>query len=327
MESIYWVMSWLCHRTCRHCYEDRFRPYQGADLDRVVSESRANFTRIINHLPEKMTYRDEASERLGSVILAGGEILLDPIRESVLYPALQQIWDRYQGQVKLIVQTTGDVLRPAILTELLNLHVWTVSVSGMDDFHDGLERLRAPLVRMFTEAGFELSPAVAEQAREAADGGRYYQFFGATPDLWIGKLWPRGRALLNGLSGAGMADNFCAQWSGGKGFLEVGQRGSEVSIEPNGNVFPCCLKTKVPVGNLLEEPLDAMLARLRGNPVYEAINAGEPDRMGVQHGWTPEKFREKSRILLPDGRVYENLCVGCDRFHEEVLVNITAASV
>jgi hypothetical protein len=24
-----------------------------------------------------------------------------------------------------------------------------------------------------------------------------YTFFGATPDLWIGKLWPRGRAWQN----------------------------------------------------------------------------------------------------------------------------------
>jgi hypothetical protein len=150
--------------------------------------------------------------------------------------------------------------------------------------------------------------------------GRYYHFFGATPDRWIGKLWPRGRAAAHGLSTATLADNFCAQWSGGIGFLDVGLKGSEVSIEPDGSVYPCCLKTKLPIGNVAEEPLERILLRLRGNPVYEAIHRGEPQKMGLAHGWSEETFREKSRTTLSGGRVYENLCVGCDRFHEEVLM-------
>jgi hypothetical protein len=24
LESIYYVVSWLCHRQCPHCYEERF---------------------------------------------------------------------------------------------------------------------------------------------------------------------------------------------------------------------------------------------------------------------------------------------------------------
>ena len=327
MESIYWVMSWLCHRTCRHCYEDRFRPYYGRELEAVAEEARRNFPQVIAHLPQAMTYRDGGDVRVGSVILAGGEILLDPIRESVLYPALEGLWQKYHGSggVKLIVQTTGDVLRPKIVGELRDLRVWTISVSGIDEYHEGLEteparaRLREKLTALLEAGGFEHFAPVAGEARDAQDDGRYYHFFGATPDLWIGKLWPRGRAWTEGLSTATMADNFCAQWSGGRNFLELGRKGSEVSIEPNGDVYPCCLKTKRPVGNLLSEPLESILGRLRGNPVYEAINAGEPDRMGLEHGWTVEKFREKSRVTLPDGREYENLCIGCDRFHEEVM--------
>ena len=33
MESIYYVMSWACHRKCVHCYEDRFRPYVRGELE------------------------------------------------------------------------------------------------------------------------------------------------------------------------------------------------------------------------------------------------------------------------------------------------------
>lgn len=58
MESIYYVISWLCHRTCKHCYEDRFRPYYGDELRKVVSESEKTFPRIIEHLPDHFTYLD-----------------------------------------------------------------------------------------------------------------------------------------------------------------------------------------------------------------------------------------------------------------------------
>ena len=36
--------------------------------------------------------------------------------------------------------------------------------------------------------------------------------------------------------------------------------------------------------------------------------------MGLQHGWTEERFLAASRV-----GDYQNLCIGCDRFHQEVL--------
>ena len=330
MESIYYVMTWLCHRTCTHCYEERFHPYYGTDLDRVTAESRGNFARIIANLPPDMQYLDVADgfqRKTGSIILAGGEVLLEPIRESVLYPALALLQEKYAptGGVKLIVQTTGDLLTPKIVHELNQYGVWLISVSGLDAFHAGLEEpaaqeaLKAKLTTMFEAAGREHLPLVAADSRKAEDGGRYFHFFGATPDMWIGKLWPRGRAWQNSLTQATITDNFCNVWSGGLNFLDYTHSGSEVSIDPEGNVFPCCIKTRKPVGNLLGEPLLAILDRLRGNPVYEAISMGHPERMGISHGWSVEKFYEKSARLLPDGQSYRNLCIGCDAFHDEVL--------
>jgi hypothetical protein len=263
-----------------------------------------------------MTFRDRQApglpERSGQVILAGGEVLLEPIRESVLYPAIGQLKARYRGQggVRVIVQTTGDLVTPRILNELKALEVDVVSISGLDAYHQGLEQigardaLKQKLTNMFQDAGY-------------ADGA--YHFFGATPDAWIGALWPRGRAFQNGLSTATLKDNFCNQWSGGLNFLDTAHNGSEVSVDPNGDVFPCCLKTRKPVGNLLEESLESVLARRQGDPVYEAISMGHPERMGITRGWTVEQFIEKSKITLADGRVYQNLCVGCDRFHDEMM--------
>ena len=347
MESIYYVMTFLCHRTCRHCYESRFRPYYGDDLRNVVNEARENFPRVIANFPERMTYLDTRDadehgnfrEKRGRIILAGGEILLEPVRESVLYPALDLLSRKYrdQGGVQLIVQTTGDILTDQVVGELLEHNVEVISVSGIDSYHAGLEQesardaLKQKLTRMFEARGMRELPLQLDQVKKGGRKPPFFQFWGATPDLWIGKLWPRGRAQLNELSTATVADNFCNAWSGGLNFLQYRHAGSEVSVEPSGNVYPCCMKTKMAIGNLLEENLEAILSRLAGNPVYEAISMGHPERMGISHGWSVADFLEKSRTTLPSGRVYRNLCLGCDAFHEEVMrpgkqfVSITSA--
>ena len=331
MESIYYVMSWLCHRRCRHCYEERFRPYAGAELRGVVDEAVKSFPRVIANLPPRMTYFDAAlgaEEQRGRIILAGGEIMLDPVRETVLYPALEMLHAKYkdQGGVKLIVQTTGDTLRPHMVEELLARHVWMISVSGIDWFHEGLETIGAQqamvqkLTAMFDSFGLTPFEQIADKTGDAANDGHYYQFFGAQPGTWIGQLWPRGRAWTNSLSTATISDNFCNQWSGGLNFLQYRQKGSEVSIEPNGNVYPCCAKTKKPIGSLLEEPLEAILERLQGHPAYEAISMGHPERMGIGKGWTVERFLQESTVTRPDGGQYQNLCIGCDKFHDAGLI-------
>jgi hypothetical protein len=156
--------------------------------------------------------------------------------------------------------------------------------------------------------------------------GPVYSFFGATPDAWIGKLWPRGRAWENGLSTATLADNFCNRWSGGLNFLRHRDSGSEVSIEPDGAVYPCCIKTKLPIGSLLEDNLIDILDSLAGVPAYEAINLGRPERMGLANGWSEREFIDASRTRTPQGDAYQNLCIGCDRFHAEVLGPVLEAA-
>jgi hypothetical protein len=184
----------------------------------------------------------------------------------------------------------------------------------------------AGLAAMFALAGMRPSGGQAPVRAWHEEDGPVFSFFGATPEMWIGKLWPRGRAWQNGLSTAGLEDNFCARWSGGLNFLRHGEAGSEVSIEPDGAVYPCCLKTKLPIGSLLEEPLIGILDGLAGDPVYQAIDAGAPQRMGTALGWSEAMFVAKSHTLTPQGRPYANLCVGCDRFHDEVLAPRIAAA-
>ena len=340
MESIYYVMAWACHRKCKHCYEDRFRPYIRGELEEVVQEAERNFPRILANLPERFTYLDlddpradgTFAEKTGRIVLSGGESLLDPVRERVTYKVLEGLRDRYvaQGGIKVVVQTTGDILTDAIVDDLLARGVWMISVASVDDFHVGLEgpvkqqAFMDKLTALFERHGMRRSGLSATTRNWHEEAGPVFSFFGATPDSWIGKLWPRGRAWQNNLSHATLADNFCNRWSGGLNFLRHRYNGSEVSIEPDGAVYPCCVKTKLPIGSLLEDNLIDILESLVGVPAYEAITMGHPERMGVVDGWSEAEFLAQSRTTMPDGTPYQNLCIGCDRFHEEMLGPVLA---
>ena len=338
MESIYYVMSWACHRRCKHCYEDRFRPYVRGELAGVLAEAQRNFPRIIDHFPERMAYVDLAegpgqhTEKVGRIVLSGGESLLDPVRESITYPVIERLQRRYAGVggVKIVVQTTGDLLTDAIVDELLERGVYMISVASIDDFHVGMEGPEKQkafvdgLSAMFQRHGLRASALSATTRNWHEEQGPIYGFFGATADSWIGKLWPRGRAWDNSLPRSTVADNFCNRWSGGLNFLRHRYNGSEVSVEPDGSVYPCCVKTKLPLGNLVEEPLIEILDSLVGVPAFEAITAGHPERMGTSHGWDEARFIEASRTTLPNGQPYENLCIGCDRYHQEMLGPVLA---
>ncbi len=335
MESLYYVLSYVCHRRCEHCYEDRFRPYHGAALNEQIEQARADFSRIIDHLPEQLGYLDRTTQnpdgslrkRPSRIILAGGEALHPAIRDVITYPALERLSARYRGQgVRLIVQTTGDLLSSEIIAELVERGIHMISVAGLDSFHVGIDtpaaqdRLRGRLVALFTQHGLRPSGHQANEGRSwVEEDGPTYSFFGATPESWVGKIWPRGRAWQNGLSRATLADNFCSAWSGGRGFLDYRHDGSEVSIDPSGDVYPCCLKTRRALGNLVEEPLLDILQSLVDDPVFQAINAGQPQAMAGPLGLSESDFLDLCRTQTPGGLPYQNLCIGCDRLFEDQL--------
>lgn len=336
MQSLYWVLTWACHRRCKHCYDDRFRPYVRDALSQVVGEGQRAYEKIIANLPEDMTWLDENTRRRERTLLvmAGGELLIDGVREELFYAALEALKAKYGNAMpKISIQTTGDVLTEDILDALLRKGVDSIAIASIDDYHVGMsgekkfkfmENIRTMMsargVREVSIGGEKDDRLKAPDldAKSKRDGPTFL-FFGAQPDLWIGELWPRGRAFENGLSDAAYETNFCARWSGGLNFLKIGKSGSEVSIEPNGNVYPCCLKTKAPIGNLAEETLEEIFESIAALPAIQALNRGAPEEMGAGQGWDVAKFRKKSAKADGKGRIVENMCLGCDAYFEEHL--------
>jgi MoaA/NifB/PqqE/SkfB family radical SAM enzyme len=329
MEAIYWVLTWACHRRCPHCYDDRFRPYVRDELRRVVGEGQAAYQRILANLPDDFSYEDaKGVRRRGLLVLAGGELLIDGVREELFYPTLAAIQARWgTAAPRISVQTTGDVLTPRFIAEMLERGVSTIAIASIDDYHVGhqgdakfvlMDRIRAMMAPFgLVEVGLGgvtddrlKAPAPARRR----DDNPSFLFFGAQPELWIGELWPRGRAWANGLVNATYESNFCARWSGGRNFMNHGKAGSEVAIEPDGSVYPCCLKTGAALGNLTEERLTDILDSLKGHPAFEAINAGDPEAMGLATGWDRAAYRAASAATDPKGRMVENVCIGCDAY-------------
>jgi organic radical activating enzyme len=289
MESIYWVVSRDCNQKCAHCYNDSAPGASGLSLDQIDS--------CIASLPAP----DEVP--LDRIILSGGEVLVWP---DLLFHTLAKLGTRYGDSVQLMVQTNGDLLDEALLDRLLVHRVRRIDVSSMDTFHPKSTLLRRDyLTKLFHSRRMV-------EANEIARGTGHetqpltYAFWGATPEQWIGALWPRGRARRYNLSTAGPQHRFCADWSGAKGFLDYRGQGCEVNVQL-ADVYPCCPMTCRPIGSLLSEPLLAILDRCAQHPVYRALNEGRPEAMGEYLGISEEEGFRRSAEL-------GNHCLWCDEF-------------
>ena len=225
------------------------------------------------------------------------------------------------------------MLTPDIVDGCLARGVESIAIASIDDYHVGMKgekkfRFMKDMRALMASRGVqEVSIGGAKDERlkqpdtqvPTKSGAPTFLFFGAQEDLWIGELWPRGRAWDNGLSNAGYETNFCSRWSGGKNFLHYGREGSEVAIEPDGSLYPCCLKTKAALGSLAEEALIDILESVASLPAIQALNDGDPERMGGEGGWSREDFKARSVATDGKGREVQNMCLGCDRYFEEVL--------
>ena len=287
MRSIYWVITRDCTQRCSHCY------IGSAPGEESISEG--DVERIVSNFPGKVD----------QVILGGGELL---VVKPLFYRVLDALYAKFGDATNLMIQTNGDLLDEQTIAELVERHVCRFDVSSMDDFHHN-RKTREQLEEILSANGLTYLefPAMVD-----ADGKMpvaAYSFWGATPDLWLGGVWPRGRALSNGLWTKNPSHNFCNIWSGALGFLDNGSPLQEINVRLS-KAFPCCPATKLPLGDLREEALLDILDRYRDDTVFQALNRGDPDAMGTGQGISVELARARIEQL-------GSCCLWCDEFFEK----------
>ena len=284
MQSIYWVITRDCTQRCPHCYISSGPGEESLSISDVE--------RIVDNLPAEVQH----------VILAGGELLVD---KPLLYTTLDALHAKFGDATHLMIQTNGDLLDRETVAELLERHVCRIDISSIDDHHNN-RHTREELERLMDSCGvtyLEFPSFVDESGNMPAAA---YSFWGATPELWLGGMWPRGRALENGFWTKNPSHNFCNRWSGALGFLDNGSPQQEINIRLS-KAYPCCPATEIPLGDVREESLLDILDQHRDDPVSQALNRGEPEAVGVEQGISVEFAKKRIEEL-------GSCCLWCDEF-------------
>ena len=213
--------------------------------------------------------------------------------------------ERYPD-ARVTLQTNDDLLDGPLLDRLLATGIDAISICSLDGFHPRPDGKFDDLRTLMTSRGMaETDVGDPSTAREANDV-RQFWIWGASPELWVDGLWPRGRAMKYGMAQMVPAHNFCNRWSGALDFLDDGSAMQEISIQLT-TAYPCCPGTVEPLGDLTEHSVKAILDRHRDDPVWQALNAGDPAAMRIVDEFDREHAQRRIEEL-------DSVCLWCDEF-------------
>lgn len=288
IESLYWVFTQLCNDQCDHCYN-----LSGPKGERI---SEAECMAIIGNLPAQ----------LDRLILSGGEPLAD---KKLLYAILDRLREKYGDATQIMLQTNGDLLTGEVLDTLIEKGVSRFDIASIDRYHKYKGERLEKLAELFNSRGVngdDKDPLIEKETylnRQRLSWG----YWGATEEMWLGGNWARGRALQKNIWKRDPDHNFCAILSGAIGFLNGGENiPQEISIQL-WRINPCCPGTKEPLGDARSEGVAEVLRRVNDLPVFQALDKGDPYRMGESLGISEDHARKRCGEL-------GNVCLWCDEF-------------
>mgnify|MGYP000732673926 CR=1 FL=1 len=288
-ESIYWVFTQLCNDKCDHCYN-----LSGPDGARISEEE---CLQVIENLPDSVD----------RIILSGGEPLAD---KKKLYLILDNLSIKYKGNIQIMLQTNGDLMNEKVLDELILKGVSRIDIASIDRYHKKKGDRIGFLKELFLSRGMtddETKPLIEKKTYLHKDLS--FGFWGANDDMWLGGNWARGRAMEKDIWLRDPSHNFCAILSGAIGFLGGSEKiPQEISIQL-WKINPCCPGTYYPMGDARVEKISDVLEKMSKNKIYQALNKGEPWKMGEHLGITEEEAKNKTLEL-------KNICLYCDHFFQ-----------
>lgn len=222
-----------------------------------------------------------------------------------LLALVRNLRERYGDGTGVWVQSNGDLLDPERLGALVEAGVDRLDIVSMDRFHKQGGSHRGRLEALFQEAGWSAASTLAQGELWRRDQP-VFAFWGANEEIWLKGNWARGRALETGNALLDPGHNFCALWSGARGFLDAGSPLQEVHVQLT-RLYPCCPTTFRSLGDVREHPVETLLDRVRGHPVWEALNRGEPGELGEDRDRAARRTRELGDV-----------CLWCDEFFREL---------
>lgn len=287
MESLYWVFTLKCNDLCAHCYNNSGPRGEALSTEELL--------KVVPHLPEE----------LGRIILSGGEPTVEMDKLDALVRAIKQ---RYGDRTPVYLQSNGDLLSDAKLLRLLEMGVDRIDIVSLDRFHKQKGAHADKLRQLFERHGLVDAKAPRLDATPSPRR-KEFAFWGANEDFWLGGNWARGRAVENGLAKKDPNHNFCALWSGAKGFLDTGTDRQEVHIQLY-RLYPCCPTTLYALGDVRIEKVETLLDRVRELPTFQILNHGDVPRLGTEVGLDAQYIRSRIEAL-------GDVCLWCDEFFEK----------
>jgi hypothetical protein len=277
VRSLYWVFTLRCNDRCEHCYNDSSPTGEALPTEELL--------RVVPNLPAE----------LGALVLSGGEPTVEMEKLAAIVGAVRA---RYGRELPVVLQTNGDLLDAERAAALEAMEIDFLDVVSMDRFHKQQGAHREQLEELFRGRGW--TPREEHRA-----GTISYRFWGATEELWLKGNWARGRAIRMGHAKLDPEHNFCALWSGARGFLDEGSDLQEVHVQLT-RVYPCCPTTFLALGDAREEAVEDILERYREHPDWQALNRGEPAELGVDPAHARARIQELGDV-----------CLWCDEYLRE----------
>lgn len=255
-----------------------------------------------------MAIIDNMPDRIDRLILSGGEPLAD---RKLLYAILDKVKERYGNKTQIMLQTNGDLLNEERLDALIEKGVTRFDIASIDRYHKHKGDRLAQLEVLFSSRGVS-----GENNDPLIEKDSYlnptlsWGYWGATEDMWLGGNWARGRAMEKKIWKKDANHNFCKVLSGGIGFLSGGKDiPQEISIQL-WRINPCCPGTAKAMGDARTDKVTDVLERVSTSPVWQALDRGEPLKMGESLGITEAFATERNQEL-------QNVCLWCDEFFEK----------
>ncbi len=243
MHSLYWRITNQCNLQCRHCC------YKCGPNGKSVSVKNAK--KIIDNFPKEIK----------AIEITGGEpMIVRPLLEEVL----GYIQSKKLKDLKVMLQTNGFWVKDEETTYkhlvwLSDLGVRELDFTSDDIYHreQGLDSYRlnsSPLKGIFGRAFRRLSYEYGDQAiNEFSLRGA-----GAIDPFGRGKKMPQDKLYHRSCFVSGYLD----------------KNSEHFTIDPSGEVYPCCYQMPYSIGNVIKTPLSQIAENARRDHVLRALHKG-----------------------------------------------------